>query len=202
HRCSESVLALGEVGFLGGQLCRAIAELLPECSNAGAAFFQFGGALLGRLLPTTLTLSERLPGSLQVPLLVGHCLQFSLRARLPFYGLAPSGACHNNRFWDSALRGQSLLYPSAADKGRLRENVFRRGAGAVERGGLENRWRPKGRPWVQIPPPPLAIHPHAAAGVRRLPPAKPQFSPLCLFFAALIHPQLSHLVISVARGLK
>ena len=32
----------------------------------------------------------------------------------------------------------------------------RRGAGAVERGGLENRWRPKGRPWVQIPPPPLA----------------------------------------------
>src|SRR5439155_20179033 len=39
--------------------------------------------------------------------------------------------------------------------------LARRGAGAVERGGLENRWRPKGRPWVQIPPPPLGL-PRAA----------------------------------------
>jgi hypothetical protein len=31
----------------------------------------------------------------------------------------------------------------------------RRGAGADERGGLENRWPPRGGPWVRIPPPPL-----------------------------------------------
>ena len=30
----------------------------------------------------------------------------------------------------------------------------RRGARADEWGGLENRWRPKGHPWVRIPPPP------------------------------------------------
>jgi hypothetical protein len=31
----------------------------------------------------------------------------------------------------------------------------RRGAGAVERGGLENRCALRGAPWVQIPPPPF-----------------------------------------------
>jgi hypothetical protein len=33
--------------------------------------------------------------------------------------------------------------------------VSRRGAGAVERGGLENRCALRGAPWVRIPPPPL-----------------------------------------------
>ena len=36
---------------------------------------------------------------------------------------------------------------------RLRQ-CRRRGAGAVERGGLENRWAAQAAPWVQIPPPP------------------------------------------------
>ena len=47
----------------------------------------------------------------------------------------------------------------------------RRGAGAVERDGLENRCAPRG-PWVRIPPPPLVAEEPCTAvrlvGMRRL----------------------------------
>jgi hypothetical protein len=82
-------------------------------------------------------------------------------------GRKRSGAAAGEPFWRRVIdRDTRLCHASAPDAtrrprpaaqiplSRLESNA-RRGAGAVERGGLENRCGPYGPPRVRIPPPPL-----------------------------------------------
>src|SRR5206468_11575196 len=131
-------LAFAERGVLGSELRRPFGQLLPERGDAGASILELERTLADRVLAPALALGERLPGAIELVLLVWHELQFALAPNLPF----------------SRVRGQT---PDGAVTDATATMEPRRGAGAVERTGLENRRPPNGRPWVQIPPPPLLL---------------------------------------------
>src|SRR5437868_14740078 len=65
--------------------------------------------------------------------------------------------------------------------------LSRRGAGAVERGGLENRCPPCGGPRVRIPPSPPEPCPRSAAAIHKRSRKPCDFSPKCPQTSTLAH---------------
>ena len=141
----EKAVELGDLSHEG--LLKASEELGTVSFDGLTGDYEYGPAD-EREPPRTSTIFEVDPDeavraqAARVRVRVGVRGRVRVRAGRPLVGLP------------SVAAGAAAAAPQSASSKLA--GASRRGAGVVERGGLENRWGPLGPSWVRIPPPPLS----------------------------------------------